>query len=264
MKKIYCLLICIIFLTPIVAQEVEDSNEKRTLERDVKTSGNYLYGEAVHENIKEAEKIAKTMLISEIKKEALNRPEWQFAKKLEANNVATDVEKIELPRGSRYRVIAYIKKDDVVAVFDNTIQEVVIKTPQNEKQNSGSNDKKNTASQTPTPTPVPVNETKPKQETPAPAQTDNEILEAFLKVQNAKEAGELLTKYRKQGKLVYGKPEQEVAQEKSYWIVYNRSGNILGIIDRGSNDKRVNLLTGQQVEARTFASKNYLWFQLID
>ena len=262
MKQIFRLLICLTFLSPVIAQDVEDSSEKRALERDVKTSGDYLYGEAVHANKKEAEKIAKTMLISEINKEALTRPDWQFAKKLEANNVSTEVEQIELPRGSRYRVIAFIKKDNVVAVFDKKDQEVVITTSQNEKQNSGNNETKTTVNQTKAPVSQPGASAEPKIIIPAP--TDNTILEDFLKVQNAKEAGELLTKYRKQGKLVYGKPDQEPTPEKSYWIVYNRSGNILGIIDKGSNNKRVNLLTGQQVEARTFASNNYLWFQLLD
>ncbi len=125
MRKVTLILFINFLLFPLfgIAQDANEA-EKRAIEREIKTSGDYLYGEAVANTKDEAVKAAKSVLVSEINKEILNNHEWQFAKSIQAKDVEYDTDMIDLMRGNKFRVIAYIKKDNLEVVFHDKSPEI--------------------------------------------------------------------------------------------------------------------------------------------
>jgi hypothetical protein len=110
MRKIILLLFSAMLTFGLKAQQPDEST-KRALERKIKVSGDYLYGEATADTKEEAVAMAKTTLLSEINRN------------IQATGVDYGMEVIDLMRGKKYRVIAYIKKGsknaEHVPIVDN-------------------------------------------------------------------------------------------------------------------------------------------------
>jgi clan AA aspartic protease (TIGR02281 family) len=102
----------------VLSARQPDEAGKRALEREVKTSGNYLYGEALADTKDEAASEARTILASEINREAKSHSDWRIEGNIQAKDLEQYSETIDLMRGSKIRIVAYIKKDNVAALFD--------------------------------------------------------------------------------------------------------------------------------------------------
>lgn len=276
MKRLIQTICFLILLLPATAQQTQTDSIKRAREREIKTSGLYLYGEAVHEKKSEAVKTAKSILTSEINKEILSRPNWQFAKQIEAKDVEYTTDHIDLLRGSRVRVIAYIKKDSLQAIFDKSAPNVKLsdKPEKTEKKEKKEKPKKEMGKlvqpgDNPQETTPPLSDdtsanASENKETPKPESTNISILDDLLTAKDVNQASVLLTKYNRLGKLVYGKPGTNLAPHQSYLMVYNKQGNIVAILDKGSDNERTNLMNGEKATLQSFPSTTYIWFQLYD
>ena len=97
MKKITLFLLNFLFLSLLMAQPT-DETEKREMEREVKTSGNYLYGEAVENTLDGAQKAATLALITEINQEIGKRSDWKLGKEVSPSSVLQRAELIDLMR----------------------------------------------------------------------------------------------------------------------------------------------------------------------
>jgi hypothetical protein len=236
-----------------------DETAKRVLEREVKTSGNYLYGEAIANTKDEAVKAAKTALVSEINKEVLDNHDWQFAKTIQAKDVEYNIYMIDLMRSNKFRVIAYIKKDNLAIIFHDD------KTPEVELA-----DKKATAPATvqpvevvtltqveETPTPVVV------AETPKPQPTSGgDLLEQIVTASSLQQIQSILVANKKNGKAAYGKIDKLIQSEVAYLIVYKQTGEIVAILNRGSDNQRKDLISGKTYGKEIFSNNQVIWFQL--
>jgi clan AA aspartic protease (TIGR02281 family) len=120
-----CLFCCSVYA---LSAQQPDSTDSKALEREIKTSGQYLYGEAVANTRYEAARGAKTILMSEINREAQN-PNRPLAETLQEEEVDKLAEAVDFMRANRFRVIAYIKKDKIPALFRNEKPEEVSTYP---------------------------------------------------------------------------------------------------------------------------------------
>jgi len=278
MKHIIILFLLELSSGALFAQQPDEA-ANRALEREVKTSGSYLYGEAVGNTKDEAVRMAKTDLVSEINKESLNHPEWQFAKSIQAKDVEYNTDIIELMRGSKFRVIAYIKKDSIAVVFDNKAPEIKLedKKVRQEKEQIGYS----------------ATKTQPKavQTTPAPAFVEGEVqskkvvmasdsdkilyepvidnhtntgdlLKQILEATSISEIQKILDKNKRTGKVVSGTIDKLIVPEKAYLIVYRKTGEIVAILDKGSNVARKDLLSGEMKGKEILEQNQVMWFQL--
>ena len=268
MKQWIQISLILLLAFPAMAQQQADESAARAKEREIKTSGDYLYGESVANTKEEAVKLAKAILVSEINKEILTRTDWQYAKEISAKEVEYSVESIDLARGSKMRAIAYVRKDGIEAIFDkkkatavSLADKKVEKKSTQESQEQPSTTEPATAEQVEA---VAVADTVAPA---APAQTlpstGNPVLDEILRCKVVKEASEIFESYRKKGKLMYGKAGTNLSSENSYLMIYNQAGAIVAILDKGKGSTRKNLLTGEQVSTQSL-NATQIWFQLFE
>lgn len=272
MKHFIQLSLIIFLIFPAMAQQQTDESTARAKEREIKTSGNYLYGESVADTKEEAVKLAKSILVSEVNKEILTRKDWQFAKKISAKDVEYSVESIDLARGSKIRAIAFVRKDGIEVIFDkakapnvnlidkkaekaltqNGLQEFAVTVPTHEP------------SSTPVATPTlttKFDEIESPQTSPIP--TNNLVLDEILICKTIKEVSAVFENHKKKGKLVYGRTGTNLSSENSYMMIYNQAGEIVAFLDKGQGSTRKNLLTNEQVSPHSF-NASQIWFQIFE
>jgi hypothetical protein len=247
----------ILFFTviPAFAQEDGDS-EKRLLEREIKMSGLYLYGEAVGKDKSEATKLAKSMLTSEINKEVMNHPEWQFAKKIKADDIEYTTDMIDLARGNRTRVIAFLKKDNIQAIFSDNTPKIKLsdkKEDKKEKEQEVAN----------------ITQEKMEEVTEGLTNTDNlvaeqsELLKSILDTNSATEINKILRTNKTKGKVAYGGINTLTDSSKVYILVYTSNNEIIAILDKGEGAERKDLRSGEYKNTADIYKGNMrIWFQL--
>lgn len=110
MRTVTVILLTAMLSGALAAQKpaADDSAAKRELERKVKTSGDYYYGEATADNAATAASQAKMELAQSLNLEALiNDPSAQT---LQVNDLEAFIKTIELKRGEKFRIIAYMER----------------------------------------------------------------------------------------------------------------------------------------------------------
>ena len=262
-------MLCICLTVGNLSAQQPDESAKRALEREIKVSGNYLYGEAVGNTKDEAVNMAKNALVSEINKEALNHPEWQFAKSIQANDVEYETDMIDLMRGNKFRVVAYIKKDNLTAVFqDNKTPEVKLadkKEIKQEKQQPiatlATSAPVNSVEETATVVPK-TSKSQPSVKATETANNYGDLLEQIVSAGSLREIQTILVANKKKGKASYGTMDKLTAPEKAYLVVYKKTGEIIAILDKGSSVNRKDLLSNKVLEKEIVEQNQVIWFQL--
>lgn len=255
MKHIIILFLLGVSFGTLFAQQSDEAAQK-VLEREVKTSGGYVYGEAVANTKDEAVKMAKVDLVSEINKESLNHPEWQFVKPIQAKDVENITDIIDLMRRNKFRIIAYIKKDNLKAIIhDNKtpavtsypsaqpIKAIIPKEPQPEAEAETST---------------------PQQKSVGSAVTMNtdDLLEQIKAATSICEIQKIIDSNKRKGKIVSGTMDKLIAPANAYLVVYKTTGEIVAILDKGSATNRKDLLSGEKKGNEILLQNQVIWFQL--
>jgi len=264
MKKFILLLLVGIFAGTLFAQQ-PDETTKRALEHEIKgksydyQNSDYLYTEVVGNTKDEAIKMAKTALVSEINKEALKHPEWQFAESIQAKDVEYNIDIIDLMRGNKYRVIAYIKKENIKAIYNNKAPEVILtdKKAQQEKEQPAILLQETVKPQVEEPV-----ITTPVKTQPTSANNTGNLLDQILSAPSIREIQKILQENKKIGKASSGTMDKLTAPEKAYLVVYKDTGEIIAILDKGSINNRTDLLSGQKKGNEILEKNKVIWFQL--
>ena len=252
MRKIFFIYLFAIIALPIIGQEAE--NDKRALEREIKTSGIYLYAEAVGKDKAEASKIAKTTLVSEINKEILKHPEWQFAKSIQADDIEYQTDLIDLPRGNKTRVIAYLKKDNIQVIFSEEAPKIKL----NDKKEEKKKEEKETEQTKITVSEV-VEEITPMNE----ENSVSPLLQSIIDATSASEINKILRDNKLIGKAMYGGANTLIDSSKAYILVYKPDGEIIALFDKEDSDDKTDLRSGEIKNMKQlFRGNLYIWFQL--
>ena len=258
MNRLYFSIVGIILFVaaiPIPAQESGDS-EKRLLEREIKTSGLYLYGEAVGKDKSEATKLAKSMLTSEINKEVMNHPEWQFAKTIKADDIEYTTDMIDLARGNRTRVIAFLRKDNIQAIFSDDTPKIKLSDKKEDKKKEKEQE-------------VVVIQEKVAVVKEESAYTGNltaeqsELLKHIVNADSATEINKILRTNKTKGKVAYGGINTLTDSNKVYILIYTSNNEIIAILDKGEGTERKDLRSGAYKNTADIYKGNMrIWFQL--
>ena len=287
MKKLVCILLTWSCVWSLSAQQ-PDETAKRALERDVKTSGFYLYGEAVANTKDEAVIAAKIALVSEINKEIMVNHDWQFANTIQAKDVEYYIDIIDLMRGSKFRVIAYVKKENLTAVFQynempeieltdkdvypwelaNTQQIVTYTSPTVDATGSlQSVEAETSAIASEKPQFTIVEETSNQPPVIAArygATVDGDILGQIVRAASPRQIKTILDSNKKKGKAAYGTMDKLLQSEAAYLIVFRQTGEIVAILDKGSANFRKDLISGANYGREIFNNNQVIWFQLFN
>ena len=282
MKKLALILITWGCVWALPAQQ-PDETAKRVLEREVKTSGAFLYGEAVANSKDEAVKAAKSALITEINKEILNNYDWQFANTIHAKDVEYYSDMIDLMRGNKFRVIAYVKQENLTAIFNNYEPPEVELTDKNINSLEQENLQQKVIDTSPTVVAIEnvkpfdvtvtavvpekpqfeiVDETLHQQTAFRGATSSNDILGQIISSSSPRQIQMILDSNKKNGKAAYGTMDKLKQQEAAYLLVLNQTGAIVAILDKGSVNLRKDLISGETYGREIFNNNNVIWFQL--
>jgi outer membrane biosynthesis protein TonB len=268
MKKTALFLASLLFCSFLVAQTA-DETEKRNLEREVKTSGNYFYGEAVENTNDAAFNAAISALVTEINQEIANRPEWKSAKTVSAATVKSKAGFIELMRGNKYRVIAYTKKDNLETLLSNTSASTK-STVQNEPPKAEAPKKEEPKKEEPKKEEPKKEEPKkeelkqvetPKEEKIISPQSNN-LLGQIVLATSIREVDKILSDNKKKGKVAYGTPETLTNPENAYYIIYKKTGEIVAILDKGTQNLRRDIISGEMKNIEMYKEYQVAWFQI--
>lgn len=290
MRKIGLFLFINLLFSGFLIAQNEDDSEKRAMEREIKTSGNYLYGEAVADTKEEATKAARTALLSEINQEIVNNRDWQYAKSIQAKDVEYNADMIDLMRGNKYRAIAYIKKDNLEVVFDDKAPEINLSDKNTEPEKKKESEKKEEVvveevkaeaekvEIAPVVEEVAVVEAVPEAQNPesvAPAAPEtpkneekeyyyknNDLLGQIVRAPSAREVNKILADNKKNGKAMYGAMESLSNPASAYLVVYKKSGELVAILDKSSQDARRDLITGEMKGKDIYTGNQVIWFQI--
>jgi len=277
MKHIIILFFLGLSFGTLSAQQPDES-AKRALEREVKTSEEYVYGEAVANTKDEAVRMAKADLVSEINIESSNHPEWQITQPIQTKDVENNIDIIDLMRGNKFRIVAYIKKDNLSVNFHSD------KTPKVELSDKTVNPKESKQSQsavtqvTSTPSAPTVQATIPKETqskavvaTPTTqsinvgnSTTTNtgDLLEQIKAANSINEIQKIIDANKRKGKIVSGTMDKLRAPENAYLVVYKKTGEVIAILDKGSVNNRKDLLSGEIKGNEILRQNQVIWFQL--
>ena len=268
MKKLTLILFTWCYVWALPAHQ-HDETAKRALEREVKTSGTYLYGEAVANTKDEAVTAAKSALITEINKEILNNYDWQFANTIHAKDVEYYSDMIELMRGNKFRVIAYVKQENLTAIFHNyetpeielTDKDVYPLEPEKIPQVQPV---EATASVMVSEKPQIANttETSNQQSTVVNTTSDGDILGQIVRASSPRQIQNILDSNKKNGKAAYGTMDKLIQPEAAYLVVFSQSGTIVAILDKGNTGLRKDLISGATYGREIFNNNQVIWFQL--
>jgi|GEM_PF-3414076 len=280
MKKLAFILITWGCVWSLPAQQ-PDETAKRALEREVKTSGAYLYGEAVANSKDEAVKAAKTALITEINKEILNNYDWKFANIIQAKDVEYYADMIDLMRGSKFRMIAYVKLENLTAIFDNyeppkvELTDKYVHPMESEKvqqENTSHTVGKiesvqpfEVASSAITPEKPQfsiVDETSNQQSVAGGVSGGDDILRQIIGASSPRQIQTILDSNKKNGKAAYGTMDKLIQPEVAYLIVFTQTGAIAAILDKGNANLRKDLISGETYGREIFNDNHVIWFQL--
>jgi len=279
MQKIIFTLFAISSIWNISARQ-SDEAAKRALEREVKTSGNFVYGESIANTKEEAVEFAKNALVFEINREISNNPNWQFAKTIQAKDVEYVIEMIDLMRVNKFRVIAYVKKENLMAVFQDN------RSPDIELSDKTAQTIPSPPSLLPLPIPTTIQTveaaalaTMPEkpllsvpEPTPGPpmggnrttAVSKDDILGQIVNAPSLGEIQTILVDNKNRGKAAYGTMDKLIHPDAAYFIVYKRTGEIVAILDKGSSRSKTDLISGATFGNEIFNNNQVLWFQLFN
>ena len=88
------------------------------------------------------------------------------------------------------------------------------------------------------------------------------LLNQIVSAPSLYEIHNILVENKKTGKVAYGTMDKLTEPEKAYFIVYKKTGEIIAILDKGSIDKRKDLLTGEMKGKEILEQNQVIWFQL--
>ena len=269
MKHLIILFMAGISFGSLSAQQPDEAT-KRALEREIKGApynyqhSDYIYGEAVSNTKDEAVRMAKTSLVMEINKEALNRPEWKSAKPIQAKDIESYTHLLDLMRGNKFRIIAYFKKDNIQVVFGGRTSERIMADNKQETAQSAAQPQTERVQTVPASASTSTSVSK---QTPPSTNIDSRkntggLLGQIVNAPSLPEIQKILAENKRKGKAAYGTMDKLTAPENAYLIVFKTTGEIVAILDKGSADNRKDLLSGETKGKEIQTQNQVIWFQI--
>lgn len=272
-------------------------NESRTMEREIKISGNYYYGDGAATTEDEAARLAVEelkMMISENAMEQDNNISMVDFKGFDEN-----IGSITIPLEGRVRVIAFLLKKEVDLKVNGNRQLMVVRlSPDGPSLVATSNDSVateniasenelssgiDTASEANQKTDLPVEvsilkssvepiksgsieeEKVENQETNTNCLTISDIhptVAQLIQLTESKEVGAYLNNHKSKGNLVYGRLTTLQNPELCYFVII-KDGKLTDVLDKTSDAIKIGLISGNSVDYRTVSDTIY-WLYLTE
>ena len=236
---------------PIALQAMDERLEQINT---IKKSQDYLSAEATMKTPEDAAKLAYKLLQHEIDSWTTEN-EALAEKSIEAERVA---DTIMVRRANMYRVVAYVKKGELLADQQPRVQP----KPEPGRQVQPMPERRRGLLSRPARRDSLVSDELKEQLRERFFGPKNGVLRKIGNARNFFELNHILPPLKADGSIVdYGKLATAQNLEKCYLIVYDPAGNIKALLGKGE-DKRPNLKTGKEDRLSNYRGCGAIWFIL--
>lgn len=286
-RQIIVLLICLVSTVNLNAQ----NSDPKKLEREIKISGNFYYGDGSDKSEEDAKKLAleelKLMISEDVRESNSDVTTIDF------QGFETNIGTITIPMEGRVRVIAFLQKKEVkvnpagekrlmvirlspdgpaLVGNENSVKEET--RPKAEVKKTETATPKSEVTQ-PTATPETTNKPEsPEQNRPTAPKTvkanqpaisqipTNQTIDNLLKLSSSKEVGDYLNENKGKGVLMFGRLSNLQNPEKCYFVII-KDGRLLDVLDKSSSAVRKGLMSGKQIDYKDVSDTIY-WIYIIE
>ncbi len=289
-----------ILLATLVGSICAEAQEKsgKEIEREIKLSGKYYYGEGLDSNLKSAQKNAfddlKLMILEDLMENNEKLSTVDF------NSFEDDIETVKFDLEGRVKVLMYLAKSDIgienvseqkVFVIRNTDEGVEVvqhdteptqpqptqpseRADQSNSQTTIISGKPQSMGDGSTPTTPLASTTPPSQDGRNPnsasplansgqgaSGSGDPIIDQLLGIRMYEEARQVLNNNKVKGKLMYGQIATMSTPSNCYFLVL-RNREIIDILSKGDSPERKSLRTGSVVDYRAIQG-TILWVNIL-
>jgi hypothetical protein len=268
--------------------------ENKLTELEIKTSGNYYFGQGVHTTDDKAREDARLDLVTTIANDLGEAGKFD----VNADWLLDGIGYVFFPRGSKRRAVAFILKSDVKPYLEKLelkVNQIHYEDKTNEAPKSDLEPKKKeddankinnvktddvnsktvvatdkkTIDSIKTSSPVIKN----VKENPLPDSakaeidltTESGILTHLLSLKNIKQFQDILKQLKYKGLLQFGNEQSLVVPENKYILIFNpENGDLTALLDKEKDKKRINLMNKEIVNNYeiTYKTKKIIWIQI--
>lgn len=270
-----------VLLTTALVGRADDGKSFSRQMNEIKRSGAYIYSESSAPNEAEAKAACDAMLKIEITK-FLTSGQSRTDARIVKDIADYQREYLVQPRGDLVRVFGYIAKNSFSG--DNGDKPGKVATPAAEEKKTDVLVKQETPEMTeghPAELPVQTSEDEPKtipETTPTkltasgPLKTDGlqlakwqtDMLENLAHEPDMTQAKKMLNRYKSQNRIKRS-GDRSVSNPRpadTFYLIYDRSGNLAALLTPSSTDKHFDMLTGTMININNYNENQHVWFQI--
>ncbi len=233
MKQIRYILLFLTVACPYAHLSAQFDDFNKHLEKSIKTSGEYYYGDGSDRDEANAQAIAveelKLMIDEKMKAENPGMEKVLFNSSLEKS-----IGYVKFSSLGRFRLVAYVAKKSLVIEKNGTTMTVGAKG-----------------------NPTPPVSTTPSTPVDNPQHAE-EIIKELISIKNSTDAEQYLNTRKNEGKLMVGRMSTLQTAQNCYFIII-RDGAVVDVLDKGISAVRKGLLTDGQTDYTTVPEKEIYW-----
>lgn len=284
MLKRLCLILAGLALSFTICAQQSDSKKINSIKRNT----SYLYAEATMDTEEEAFKTAKESLMTYIREYIESKKSLNNANNVIVKDVANRCEKLQMMRGDMYRVLVYVKKDDILPADNGTVISRSGETEQPDTAKVSVPDAGLEQKDTVSVPPVPVNDGLPSvsEINSLPNAFDDEdseasdldfemeevsrletawqqnVIDELLKASSLTEAKAMLNRFKTEFRVKrYGSYNECRSVAEAFWLIVEHGGGVKAVLGPGANE-RANYKTMRMDRLGNYSGYDAIWFTL--
>ena len=266
MRKLVFLYILMCAALGVYAQEeLTPSQQINVIKRD----SSFVYAEATDTTVEQSFNAANVQLMLEIKNFILSQRELQEADMVLIKDKAAKCERIEMPRGDKFRMFVYVKKEDIMSA-----QSITYLPKSAWQAMEGAQNQSDRAAEE-----EGYEDVSPLERTNFPAspiQTHETVTASYLKdwqktlltnmlnCANLNDCLIFLNKMKIQNKVKRVGDSESVPQnsQQAFYAVFSADDKLVTILGKDENGSRINFMTNQNDSISNYSGYKQIWFTL--
>lgn len=259
MKKI---ILCIVsLLIPIFVSGQVEYKEEKTKINSIKRNSAYVYGEGISETEEEALLQAEEELKKEVTILISEKKNLKEADKIIVQAIRKNTSKVELKRGTSFRIFLYVKKDQIQNADASLVIDNPAKIPDAPREETTVEELPKDETSIQELEDISQEEDLPEDIVETPVAITSLILSQIASCGNTDTLQDLFTRLKEEHKIMWGNVQADI---KPAWYILVIDGNrIVAVLDKGLNN-RLDLLTGKKVSLGSFSNQKKIWFILYE
>lgn len=266
MRRLFLIYIIMCAAIGVNAQEeLTPSQQINVIKRD----STFVYAEATDTTMEQAYNAANVQLMLEIKNFILSQRELQDADMVLIKDKAAKCERIEMPRGDKFRVFVYVKKEGIMSAQTVTYLPKSAWQAMEGTKNQNDSAAVEEAEEDVTPLEKTGFAATPMQTHEAVTATylkdwQKILLSNMLNCANLNDCLIFLNKMKIQNKVkrVGDKEKSPQNPQQAFYAIFSADDKLVTVLGKDENGSRINFMTNQNDSLNNHSAEKQIWFTL--